>query len=218
MTATPGTRPPAWERLRQPAGTRLRVAPPEPRELDVLELDDGDAPQLGGATVFLVERAAGGFEAWAARIERDGFCQPYRVTASRLRVRARDDALARHLGFDAQAPPRDVEWTWIAPPAAPAQAAASAASAAASADPSEIVCECRGITRAEIQAAVGAGWRSVDAVKRATKATFGECQSRRCGPEIARMIGLAPEDPRAAISPRPPLVPVPASILAAFGS
>lgn len=203
---------PAWERLRAPAGARLRVAPPERRAYDVLELSDSDVAELAGATAFLVERTPEGFEIWAARIDADGAATTYQVTTKRLRIRAADAALARHLGFEPSAPPTDVEWTWL--DGHGAQAGASAPGGPGSTD--EVICPCRGITRRQVEGAVSEGWRSVDAVKRATKATFGECQSRQCAETIAGIIGLEEGDRRSEITPRPPLVPVPASILAAF--
>lgn len=210
---TPGmSAKPAWERLRAHAQTRLRVEVPEPRTLGVLELMDGDLPQADEATAFLVERVESGFEVWAARIAPDGSVRTYLLTAARLKVHAADAAVARHLGFDPNAPPSDIEWSWT--PGGSAQGGQSAGSAG---DADEIVCACRGTTRRQVEAAVRAGSHSVDAVKRATKATFGECQSRQCASEIAGIIGLAEGDPRSGITPRPPLVPVPASILAVFG-
>lgn len=169
---------------------------------DVVTLDDGDLPEVDGATAFHVGRAADGFEVWAARID-GAHARTYVVAARRLSVRASDAAVARLLGFDPDAPPSDVEWRWLEPRVAAAAAA-------------DVVCTCRGITRAEVEAAIAAGWRSVDAVKRATKAAFGECQARGCAAAIAAMMRLAEDDPRAGVTPRPPLVPVPASVLGAF--
>jgi hypothetical protein len=56
----------------------------------------------------------------------------------------------------------------------------------------------------------------VDAVKRATRIGFGPCQGRRCVPWLAARLELSEDDPLAQITPRPPLVPVPISVLAAF--
>src|SRR5437660_632674 len=44
----------------------------------------------------------------------------------------------------------------------------------------------------------------------------GECQGRRCVAPTAARLDQQPGDRGARITPRPPLVPVPASILAAF--
>lgn len=191
---------PAWERLRA-AGAPLSVTPPERVALEVARIEDGDIAELAGATVFDARRTPNGFELWAARIDPGG-AQTYRISAAKLDVRASDGALARLLAFDPDQPPHDVAWAWL-PPHEPAR-------------PDELVCACEAIRRDQVTAAIEAGCRSVDAVKRATKATFGVCQSRACAGTIAEMLGLAADDPRAAITPRPPLVPVPASILAAF--
>lgn len=200
------SRPPAWERLRATTSAPLTVRPPERVELEVARMDDGDlvdAP-VRGATVFLAARRAEGFELWAARVD-DDTATTFRVVAGRLAIRSSDAAAARLLGFDPDRPPPDVSWAWDSPDGAAPDASG------------DLICPCEGIPRGEVVAAIGAGCRSVDAVKRATKATFGVCQSRSCAGEIATLIGLAAHDPRAAITPRPPLVPVPASVLAAFG-
>ena len=195
-------RPPPWERLRAAGTEPLRVRAPEPIDVDVLELDDNDVPELG-ATVFDVHRTADGFEAWAARVQWSE-ATTYVIRARALRVRAADAALARLLGFVPDRPPAGIEWTWIGAPTRN--------------DPqrAEVVCPCIGTTRQQVETAALLGWRSVDVVKRATKAAFGTCQSRRCADAIAEIVGLASDDPWRGITPRPPLVPVPASILAAF--
>ena len=205
---------PAWERLRRTNGARLNVLTPRRAQVDVLQVDDGDLPDFDGATIINAERKAEGFEVWAVRID-GGVASTLIVGARRLRVVASDTALARLLGLDAHRPTGDVEWTPREPEHA-AQRPSGTGGQPQSGD--EVICACEGITRSQIEAATEAGLRSVDAVKRATKATFGECQSRRCAAAIAEIIGLASGDPRAAITPRPPLVPVPASVLAVFGA
>ena len=201
--------PPAWERLRSPESATLRVEHPESVASAVLDIADGALPAFDDATVINAWRAAtGGYVVWAVRIDA-ATARTYAIEASALRVRAADAALARLIGFDPAAPPSGIEWNWerdpqvrdLGPPEL---------------SPPEMVCPCEGITRDRIEAAISGGARSVDGVKRATKATFGACQSRLCAPTIAAMLGLASDEPRAAITPRPPLVPVPASVLAAF--
>ncbi|MDQ3880954.1 MAG: (2Fe-2S)-binding protein [Chloroflexota bacterium] len=198
-----------WERLRAPGGQPLTVRPPERITVDALEIDDHDLPAVDGATVINAWREAGGdFVVWAARV--DGVAaRTYVVRAGALRIRAADASLARLLSFAPGAPPPEIEWSWRT---------ATESVAAANEVGADVVCPCEGITRGQIEDAIAAGARSVDAVKRATKATFGACQARRCGTTIAEMIGLGANDPRASITPRPPLVPVPASILAAFAA
>ena len=195
-------RPPPWERLRAAGTQPLRVRAPEPIDVDVLELDDNDVPELG-ATVFDVHRTTDGFEAWAARVQWSE-ATTYVIGVRALRIRAGDAALARLLGFEPDRPPAEIEWTWIG------------AEPEIGREPAEVVCACIGTTREQVATAALLGWRSVDAVKRATKAAFGACQSRRCADAIAEIAGLGSDDPRRGITPRPPLVPVPASILAAF--
>ncbi|MFN2484995.1 MAG: (2Fe-2S)-binding protein [Candidatus Limnocylindria bacterium] len=196
---------PAWERLAAPEGVRLHVARPESVETDLLDVDEGDLPAFAGATVINAWRAADDrYVVWAARI--DGTTAlTYVIHASELSIRAADAALARLIGFDPASPPPGIRWV-----GGRAEDAATGRS--------DVVCSCEGITRERIEAAISSGARSVDAVKRATKATFGACQSRICAPAIAAMLGLATDEPRAAITPRPPLVPVPASVLAAFAT
>ena len=64
--------------------------------------------------------------------------------------------------------------------------------------------------------AIHHGWGTVDELKRATEVGFGECQGRRCVAGQAHRLDLTPDQPRGNITPRPPLLPVPASVLAAF--
>ena len=195
--------PPAWERLRAVDRTPLTVAPPRRLRVTTLRIDDGDLPSFDSATVFDARRAAEGFVIRAARIE-GSIATTYEITTGRLQVRASDAALARLLGFEPGAPPEDVEWIWLEPTSVRVGAT------------DEVVCPCEGIGSAEVRSAIEGGCRTVDAVKRATKATFGVCQSRNCALVIGEMIGLPADDPRARITPRPPLVPVPTSVLAAF--
>jgi hypothetical protein len=82
--------------------------------------------------------------------------------------------------------------------------------------PRHLACICRLTPSEDVYGALEEGWRTVDEVKRATEACFGECQGRRCVPGIALRLDLTTEQPRGRITPRPPLLPVPASVLAAF--
>lgn len=52
----------------------------------------------------------------------------------------------------------------------------------------KVVCLCNKIRRGVIQRAIAGGARSLDDVRRATRAGTGPCGARRCGPTIARMI------------------------------
>ena len=51
-----------------------------------------------------------------------------------------------------------------------------------------IVCRCMEVTEEEIREAVRQGATTIDAVKRATQACFGLCQSKSCYNIIARII------------------------------
>jgi hypothetical protein len=194
---------PAWDRLRPPAGTALVVQPPRRLSASRLVIVDGDIVEAERATVIWAWRS-GGYRLRAARIVRET-AVTYEADASALEIHARDDALARLLGFEPDAPPPDVVWHWLEPPAGAMPAA----------DP---VCACKATPAEAVEAAIRRGWRTTDAVKRATKATFGACQGRLCSAGIAARAGVGPGSSLGRITPRPPLVPVPASILAAFAA
>ncbi len=51
-----------------------------------------------------------------------------------------------------------------------------------------IICRCEEVTKKEIIAAIASGCRTVDEVKRMTRAGMGPCQGRTCGSLIARII------------------------------
>ena len=51
-----------------------------------------------------------------------------------------------------------------------------------------VVCRCEEITKAAIEEAIRNGCHDLDAVKRATRAGMGMCQSKSCTPVISRMI------------------------------
>jgi Sarcosine oxidase A3 domain len=219
----PGRRSPAralHERL-NPAMAWDRLLPPEPggdverrqplevdamRRLSVDELLvlDDDLPQADGATLFWIHSlpAGEGWEAWAASLD-GARATPWMVTARRLRLQRPDPALLALLATGATArtergivtvgEPRRVEPV-----------------------PRQLACICRERSLETVYRAGASGWRTIDAVKRRTGAMFGECQGRRCRARIAARLDLEPSDRRATITARPPLVPVPASVLAVF--
>lgn len=191
MTDVAARRLPAWERLRAPDRRSLQVARVERIERDELLVDDGDLPQVGGATVFDAWRHGAAVVLRAARLE-DVRLTPYLVRTARLRVVRSDGRLEALLGADE-------------PVAAPGEL-------------ERLACACRGISADAVYRAIGNGWSTVDALKRATRVTFGECQGRRCVPWLAARLELEASDPRARVRVRPPLVPVPASLLAAFAT
>jgi hypothetical protein len=193
----------AWDRLLPPerAGdvaqrTPLRVAPLRRIRLRELRIVDGDLPAVEGATVFWLDRTDGGWSARAARIEGDE-ATPWLVTGETLRLERPDAALLALVGplaeVETRGAPRELEPM-----------------------PRALACICREQPMEAVYRSVDAGWTTVEEIKRRTAAAFGECQGRRCVPVIAARLDRQPGEPAAAITPRPPLVPVPASVLAAF--
>jgi NAD(P)H-nitrite reductase large subunit len=55
-------------------------------------------------------------------------------------------------------------------------------------DSYKIVCICNKIRRGVIQRAIDEGARTIEDVRRRTRAATGPCGSKRCGPVIARML------------------------------
>ena len=180
---------PVWERLRSGDGRPLRVEPIRRERVELLRVVDGDLPDHGAATVF---------DAWAegtavvvrAASVRGHEVIPWELRAKQLSIAGSDGRLEALLaGFGVVASAGELE---------------------------RQACACRGISTDAAYRAIGAGWDTVDAVKRTTRIGFGPCQGRRCIPWLAARLELEPDDPLAQITPRPPLVPVPISILAAF--
>jgi NAD(P)H-nitrite reductase large subunit len=89
------------------------------------------------------------------------------------------------------------------------------------ADERTVICRCEEVRRGEIRAAVREGATSVTEVKGCTRAGMGNCQGRICGELVARAIAQELGQPTPAgveaagmLSVRPPLVPLPLSVLA----
>ncbi|HLE58446.1 MAG TPA: (2Fe-2S)-binding protein [Candidatus Limnocylindria bacterium] len=192
---------PAWDRLAVRGATRLAVAPLQRVSLEELLIRDDDLPGLDGATVIWAWPAEADWWVRAVRIH-GASATPILVRARRLRVERPDPALARLLGFDPDDPPSSVSWGGEPRLTEPM--------------PRQLACICRMTTGQRVYRAIEAGWRTVDEVKRATEAGFGVCQGRRCVAGLAARLDLDGAERRAMITPRPPLVPVPASVLAAF--
>jgi NAD(P)H-nitrite reductase large subunit len=79
------------------------------------------------------------------------------------------------------------------------------------------VCRCEEITGAEIAAAIGEGARTLNDVKRRTRAGMGMCQGRWCAHTIAAIVAAETGQPLAALAPmtaRPPVQPVTLGVLA----
>jgi bacterioferritin-associated ferredoxin len=180
---------PVWERLRAPDRRPLDVGPLERRDVDRLVVDDGNLPAHAGATVFDAWREGSGVAVRAAHLD-GSRVMPLVIHAAQLEIRGSDGRLEALLG-DAR------------PVAAPGEL-------------ERLACACRGVTADAVYRAIGNGWETIDQLKRATRIAFGECQGRRCVPWLAARLELDPTDPRARLKPRPPLVPVPLAILAAY--
>jgi NAD(P)H-nitrite reductase large subunit len=75
-----------------------------------------------------------------------------------------------------------------------------------------IVCRCEEVTLGEVLKAIREGARSLDAVKRMTRAGMGLCQNKTCFNLIATLIRQETGIPLADLVPftaRPPVRPVP---------
>ena len=74
-----------------------------------------------------------------------------------------------------------------------------------------LTCRCEEVLLEEIVAAIAAGARSVDDVKRRTRAGMGTCQGIFCVPVIAALVAQATRSPIERITPmttRPPVRPL----------
>lgn len=184
-------REPVWERLRAPDHRPLEIEPIQRASVDLLRVVDGDLPDQDGATVFDAFRDGEATVVRAAAI-RDVTITPWEVRAGRLAIDGSDGRLEALLSGGG-------------PVAAEGQLERQA-------------CACRGISTDAAFRTIYRGWETADAVKRATRIGFGPCQGRRCVPWLAGVLELDPADPLAQITPRPPLVPVPIALLAAFAA
>ena len=74
-----------------------------------------------------------------------------------------------------------------------------------------LVCRCEDITLAEIKKVIADGYRTIDEIKRVTRAGMGPCQGRTCrlliAQELSRHYGIPMEE---VLMPtfRPPVKPV----------
>ena len=83
-----------------------------------------------------------------------------------------------------------------------------------------IVCRCEEVMSEEIAGAVGEGARTLNDVKRRTRAGMGMCQGRWCSHAIAVLVAEETGQPLAALAPmtaRPPVQPVALGVLADMG-
>ena len=80
-----------------------------------------------------------------------------------------------------------------------------------------IICRCEDVTREDILAAINDGCRTLDEIKRVTRAGMGPCQGRTCrnliAQELARIYGISVAD---VLMPnfRAPVEPVNIGVLA----
>ena len=63
-----------------------------------------------------------------------------------------------------------------------------------------VICRCENVTEAEIVEAVHRGARTVDGVKRRTRAGMGRCQGGFCTPRVMEIIAREAEIPEEAIT------------------
>ena len=73
------------------------------------------------------------------------------------------------------------------------------------------LCRCEEVTREEIEAAIDDGAKTLNEVKRRTRAGMGLCQGRTCGRVIARVIARRSGRPLSDVLPasaRSPMRPV----------
>jgi NAD(P)H-nitrite reductase large subunit len=81
-----------------------------------------------------------------------------------------------------------------------------------------VVCRCEQVTAGTIRRAVRAGTPDLSDVKKRTRAGMGYCQGANCGPAIGAMLHrefAASEEAAHRQSDRPPVRPVPLSLLMA---
>lgn len=182
---------PGWERLRAPDHRRLVVGSIRRVMVEELRVVAGDLPDYDQATAFDAWPHGSGIVVRAASM--DGIrVTPWEIRGERLSMEESDGRLEALL--------------------------AGSGTVVGGGELERQACACRGISVDAAYRTIAAGWGTVDAVRRATRIGFGPCQGRRCLPWLAARLELGPEDPLAQVTPRPPLVPVPASVLAAFAA
>ncbi|MEG1972501.1 MAG: (2Fe-2S)-binding protein, partial [Oscillospiraceae bacterium] len=83
-------------------------------------------------------------------------------------------------------------------------------------DDNTIICRCEELTLGQIRDLIRKGYRTVDEIKRISRATMGPCQGRTCRPlimsEISRMTGTPMQEVTTGTF-RPPTRPIKMSIL-----
>ena len=82
-----------------------------------------------------------------------------------------------------------------------------------------VICRCEEVTRAEILQAINEGARTVEEVKRRTRAGMGLCQAKTCFRSVQKILAETTGQPAGEILPfstRPPVRPVSIQILASL--
>jgi NAD(P)H-nitrite reductase large subunit len=83
--------------------------------------------------------------------------------------------------------------------------------------PRALICRCEELTDEEIAASIAAGARTVDDVKRRTRAGMGACQGIFCMPVIAALVAQGTGTEISMVAPmtgRPPVRPIPIQAMA----
>jgi len=84
-------------------------------------------------------------------------------------------------------------------------------------DTNTIICRCEDITREDILKCIADGYRTLDEIKRVTRAGMGPCQGRTCrnliAGELARAFGVSMEEVLMSTF-RPPVKPISLGALA----
>jgi NAD(P)H-nitrite reductase large subunit len=84
-------------------------------------------------------------------------------------------------------------------------------------DEGMIVCRCEEVAQSEILKAIEEGARTVDGVKRRTRAGMGLCQGRTCRRIVSKIIATETQQPIGEVMPstfRPPIRPIAIGVLA----
>jgi NAD(P)H-nitrite reductase large subunit len=83
-----------------------------------------------------------------------------------------------------------------------------------------LICRCEEVTQEEIEEAIREGARTVNEVKRRTRAGMGLCQGKTCRRLVERMVAEGTGQKLADVQPsthRPPVRPVELGVLATVG-
>jgi NADPH-dependent 2,4-dienoyl-CoA reductase/sulfur reductase-like enzyme len=151
----------------------------------------GDAGGLGGAKLAL---AQGRFAGARIALELDARRLPEPAELTRLEREIRG-----HCRF------QKALWALFAGPRLTTEVATSETT----------ICRCESLTLGALREAVAAGSASLASVKRVTRAGMGRCQGRYCTDSLNTVLDkLQPDAEEAFFAPRPPMKPVPISLVA----